>query len=241
MANFTENNIILKGKTQDLLRFINAGLKSKQEPECASLEEANGKVFLLSSWIPMPETFLGYDTSNDMRNRDSVNAQTLEPMFKSDEEYEEYVKGFKAAEKYQQETYGVIGWFDWSIQYWGCKWDSEVEIVDTNPEEEYIGLFISTPWNTPLPWCITISQEFNLTVLIQTIEEGGDYNFIANLDTGERIDADTIPLESFADEEEKEILKDEEHELYWEVLNDLQCYRDEKMWDMLMDKWVKKH
>lgn len=60
--------------------------------------------------IPMPETYRKYDTTNHP-NGVGIEDQALKL---------EYIK----ATREQMRKYGEVGWYDWSVRYWGSKWNA---------------------------------------------------------------------------------------------------------------------
>lgn len=112
MPNYCENEITVKGQKKDVVKFFG---------------KCKGECFSFNDFIPIPKTFLDYDTTNKIRPRDAVTRTTdgkCVPLFNSDEEYDKYVNGYNEAKEYQKKTYGVVGWYDWNIQNWGTKWDA---------------------------------------------------------------------------------------------------------------------
>lgn len=100
MPNWCENRLVVGGKKKDIVSFLH-------------YKEGAGK-FLFNNYLPMPQTFLDYDTANPKYTREG---------FSSDEEYNAYCDGYENALKEQKEKYGVVGWYDWCLKNYGTKWD----------------------------------------------------------------------------------------------------------------------
>lgn len=122
------------------------------------------------------------------------------------ETYQKYGDGYANAAKEQEETYGVIGWYDWGVKYRGTKWDANLHdwSVDKlkNGEECIIYVCCETAWNMPIGW-LAIMQQRNedLTFFIRGDEEAQFYNGYAcakNLD--EWVENDTDLYEKAKDE-----------------------------------------
>lgn len=97
MPNWIKNRIDFQGKREDIERVFEF-LKGEK-----GLMDFN-KV------IPMPETYKKYDTTN---HYNGIGIEDQELKF-------QYVR----ATREQQKKYGVVGWYDWSIKYWGSKWNA---------------------------------------------------------------------------------------------------------------------
>ena len=105
--------------------------------------------------VPMPETFIKYDTTNHPNGRGLVIGEQLNPWDKNSPIVtNELIKEFKKATKEQAKMYGCVGWYDWSRHYWGTKWkayDIEVEVDEIR---------FNTAWNAPMPIYVAIADLF---------------------------------------------------------------------------------
>lgn len=151
MPNWTNNRVSIRGLKADLDKFLNDGEKGGKNE--------NG-FFSFESWIPMPKTYVDYDTCN------YAYGERLE-VGKKFKRYqanggdictEKDIEDYKRESKYQQETYGVVGWYDWRVKYWGCKWDTDLEIDYQN--EERIDFVFDTPWSAPREFFDEISRRY---------------------------------------------------------------------------------
>ena len=82
-------------------------------------------------------------------------------------EYEKHVRGYKRAKAYQQKKYGVVGWYDWNCENYGCKWDEKLDNWELQCErEDFIVLSarIETPWSVPMAFIEYINQIEGITV-----------------------------------------------------------------------------
>lgn len=111
--------------------------------------------------------------------------------------YKKYCDGYPEAAKYQKETHGVVGWYDWGCQYRGTKWNADLHdwSVDKseNGEECIIYVCCETAWNMPTGW-LTIMQQRNedLTFFIRGDEEAQFYNgYACAKDLDEWVENDT--------------------------------------------------
>jgi hypothetical protein len=48
----------------------------------------------------------------------------------------------------EKEKYGNDNWYDWSVENWGCKWDTDAQITDYQQSNE-ISMGFDTPWSPP--------------------------------------------------------------------------------------------
>lgn len=184
MPNWSYNNIVFKGSKEDILALINEGLKnsgfiSNNEFDVEHLDKAletlqkvakhkisqgdstkPRKVTLedgltLRTFLPMPDTYLIYDTTN-------------------------YASKFPEAAKEQEEKYGIVGWYSYNLDTLGCKWDSDIESIQLHflsNGRAAIDIYCETPWSLPEQFINTIAEKFNLSPCYLAEEEGGFYYF----------------------------------------------------------------
>lgn len=181
MPNWTYNTITIKGEKKNLDKFMNDAVKLE-----------NGKLSL-SSWIPTPETFLEYDTTNHPNGKGLKVGEKLYDGIGDQEEVitEELIEEFKQATKEQAEKYGVVGWYDYNVKTFGCKWDCEV-VLEKNTNTELV-LSVETPWSAPENWLQTLSKNYpELSFKLHAVYEEGFWEDIeyskglkAKLDEGE--------------------------------------------------------
>lgn len=148
MPNWTYNRIAVKGEKKNLDKFMSDAIRSE------------GGDLYLSSWLPIPETYIKYDTTN---HPDGNGLKVGENWYDGHGDHnqlvtEELIEEFKKATAEQRKKYGVVGWYDYNLKTFGCKWDSEVE-VESEGEEEVI-LTADTPWSAPEQWLRTISAKY---------------------------------------------------------------------------------
>ena len=146
MPNWVNNNIIIKGKNELIEQFLSDAQKDQ-----------NGHLSF-SSWIPIPETFLKYDTTNHPNGEGLVIGEKIP--FKDDSPIvtEELIEEYKAATKLQKEQYGVVGLLDFNCKTFGCKWDCQLD-VDSKTDGE-LSLYCETPWGAPMNFFITMSKRY---------------------------------------------------------------------------------
>ena len=147
MPNWVFNQITIKGKTENIERFLSDSNKNQ-----------NGKLSF-SSWIPVPETFEKYDTTN-YPNGEGLEVGKPSRPWEEDSPIVtgELIEEYKAATKLQAEQYGVVGWYDYNLETYGCKWDSRVE-VKSHTDDGLI-LICDTPWSAPTNFFITMSNRY---------------------------------------------------------------------------------
>jgi len=93
------------------------------------------------------------------------------------------IKQKKLADKCKK-LYGVTGWYDWSVQNWGTKWNTYETRwggVDKDDNEQ---LFFQTAWSPPEPALQELSVKLNKIVRLTYMDEGygffGTYHFYPN-------------------------------------------------------------
>lgn len=200
MPNWVYGDYAIKGKKENVLRFLNEGLKNSCcEPQTNCLDAYNlllnnakvrtykevsysseiGRVedkpkeiiyrkgLTFDTFRPMPDTFLKFDTTNDNDNK------------------------MPNIKKQQEEEFGVVGWYDWGVQYRGTKWDSDLEDFRLNEcgEIATITFHANTAWSYPDYWLAWVRDTFDVHVLLCVTEESNEFAFYGELDT-EQINAD---------------------------------------------------
>jgi hypothetical protein len=190
MPNWTYNSIRVEGSKDSLTKFMTDGLANAHKPE----NEGDNPQLSLSSWIPTPETFLKYDTTNHPNGKGlKVGDKWWDGLGPHGDKVvtEELIEEFKQATKEQAEKYGVVGWYDYNVKTFGCKWDSEVRVENINDTE--INLSADTPWSAPDKWLRTISEKYpELTFHLHALYEEGFWEDLdykegrkAEIDSGE--------------------------------------------------------
>lgn len=115
------------------------------------------KDFTCDKIIPMPETFRDYDTANHP-NGDGLKIGDKYHSYFRGSKYEnetvitkELIEEFKQATEEQDNKYGVVGWYDWSVEYWGTKWDIDPEDIEITELDggKYVRYRFETAW-TPI-------------------------------------------------------------------------------------------
>lgn len=191
MPNWTFNRITVKGERKDLDKFMADGVRGK-----------DGGLYL-SSWIPTPETFRKYDTTNHPDGKGLfIGSLWWDGLGGHDGQVvtEELIEEFKRATEEQREKYGVVGWYDYNVKTFGCKWDSEVNVELIT--DDSISLYAETPWSAPENWLRTLSEKYPELVfqLHAEYEEG----FWEDMEFGEGLKAEKGKGEVVWDEEEEE-------------------------------------
>jgi len=139
-----------------------------------------------------------------------------------DETYNKYCDGYHTAAKYQKETYGVVGWYDWGLQYRGTKWNADLHdwqvAMSANGNECIIYASCETAWSMPEGWLATMQKNNDdLTFFIRGDEEAQFFNGYAcarNLDDWVENDTELYDKanDEIAQEWEKEGKNQEDNE-----------------------------
>lgn len=149
MPNWTYNTIAITGNKDAIKKF-----------KADAVKREDGTLSL-SSWMPIPETFLKYDTTNHPNGEGlKVGDKWWDGLGSHGDEVvtEELIEELKKATAEQREKYGVVGWYDYNKMAFGCKWDSEVTIEDE--DDTFINLSTETPWSAPHNWLRTLSKNY---------------------------------------------------------------------------------
>jgi hypothetical protein len=159
----------------------------------------------LSSWLPIPETYRKYDTTNHPDGKGLKVGEEWYDGFGSHGGQlvtEELIEEFKKATAEQREKYGVVGWYDYNLATFGCKWDSEVEVEYEG--EDRITLSTETPWSAPEQWLRTISAKYpELTFSLYAQYEEGFWEEM-DFHNGRKAEIDSGEANWYEEEEEEE-------------------------------------
>lgn len=180
MPNWTTNNIQIRGTKESLDKFINDGQKR--------FDDEGKEYYCFGSWIPRPETYDKYDTTNYPYGERLVVGNRVGWDKDSPVVTEELIEEYKQASKEQMEKYGAIGWYDWNKLNYGCKWDSD---FDLKRESDTLLTFeCDTPWCAPEAFLLTISQRYpDLEIeLYAHYEDGFNDHIIYNDGCGQECD-----------------------------------------------------
>ena len=192
MPNWVSNTMSLTETKKGALKdFINSTLKmdgydvqvnSGQDwfdKMCDNQLCDNYKGIWLSTFIKRPETYDLYDTTNYPNGERLVLGQKIHIGEQEVLVTDEVIKLFRDATTEQLQKYGIVGWYDWNVVNYGCKWDTwmtespEVKIVDGM---ECLLLEFDTPWSEPLPIYYFILNNYpNLDLHIDVYEEQGGF------------------------------------------------------------------
>ena len=82
--------------------------------------------------------------------------------FESIEDYNKYSDGYDNAVKYQRETYGCVGWYDYNLKTLGVKWDANFEGICSCRSGEIlcVSFDMDTAWDAPIEWVREMSRKF---------------------------------------------------------------------------------
>lgn len=114
---------------------------------------------LLSSFVPRPDIYEKYDTTNYTDKTVEVGKEYY-LMYDEDGNKKkvlvtpEILADLKATINKQKEEYGAVGWYDWNCKYWGTKWD----VFDWGLFHDSLSL--STAWSHPMEFFITLSKQY---------------------------------------------------------------------------------
>ena len=160
MPNWVTNNIVVIGNEDCMKKFLSSITEEKESLQ-EMVDDLSKKELKLSSFKPIPEDFhIEIDTTNHP------------------DKYPEIAT-------YQKEHYGVVGWYEFNLMWFGCKWDVgvKVEMLVKCDNKDLYELHISTetPWSPPTNWLLTLRMENpKLTFIELAIDEC--FNFVSIID-----------------------------------------------------------
>lgn len=252
MPNWSYNEIAIRGTKQEVINFLNDGLKQTHGrkksfsllADNATSVEIEDKLrnygLSLRSWLPMPRTFIKWDTTNRLQNFDwwldekilkhkvewkaiQENIEAYKEQYGA--EYAKYCKGYEKAKKYQQRVHGHVGWYDYNCATLGTKWNSEFEgwelVMDNDDDFVVIG-HCDTAWSMPEAWLQRMRSKYPLLHFYMYAWEES-YAYIGYFD-GENPDdwTEKYDYKQAANEvAEKHPDLDNESEEYYNVVSDI--------------------
>lgn len=142
MPNYVANRVVLVGSDENIKKVV-------------EFVKSDYGVFDFNKIVPMPETFRKYDTTNYPNGKQLKVGQRVSWKEDSPIVTEELIEEYKQATREQAEKYGVVGWYDWSVKYWGTKWNACDALVTEGGV-----FFFDTAWSAPIPVLTALSKLF---------------------------------------------------------------------------------
>ena len=179
MPNWCFNQGSISGSKDSIKKFIKDGLQVETLPESAvEIDDLlQSKELSLATWLPRPEIF-DIDTAN-------------------------YPEKFPEAVKEQMEKYGVVGWYRWSLKFYGCKWDctfDNFQYVENN-DNSVISFYFDSPWSPAIEWFKNMQEKYpDLDFEVQYIEPGMCFSGEGStLRDGDDVTFDVIDFEDWTE------------------------------------------
>ena len=188
MPNWVKNTVALKGTKQQMTKLFS------QVADVKTWEDVENKIgnleLTMRSFLPMPQTFLDWDTTNDMQKFEWFCHDKNQPKEELYDEYQKYVRGYKAACEHQTKMYGCVGWYDYNCKTLGCKWDADLlnlTIADELEKDDIVIVYFSleTAWSIPIPFLQHLATFVNVVVLSD--EEANFFNSIIDINKDKEI------------------------------------------------------
>lgn len=218
MPNYCYNTIAVKGKKCDVIKFINDGLnesgKHISEITDKTLPIIGKAELTMRSWLPMPQTFIDYDTTNKLlpldkliyfdtngilgknfpndlevlRRARNIDEIPTELLLRLQEFYDDYKNKWEKAKVEQQEKYGVVGWYEYNIKTLGTKRNTvlyDFDILINNNNEILITFKTDTAWSMPMEWLQTLNEKYkDLTFVAFASEESNEFCGYIDMNSG---------------------------------------------------------
>lgn len=239
MPNWVKNTVALKGTKQQMTKLFS------QVADVKTWEDVENKIdnleLTMRSFLPMPQTFLDWDTTNDMEKFEWFCEGKNQPEEELRKEYENYVRGYKEACEHQQEFYGCVGWYEYNRKTLGCKWDANLEnitIADELEKDDIVIVYFSleTAWSIPIPFLQHLATFVNVVVLSD--EEANFFNSIIDINKDKEIKdiAQKInKLYKKFEKENKDVDEDEWFEMYEEEEIELKNKLEDEFYQYVID------
>jgi len=162
MPNWVVNKVTILEGGEEFLKRATATFERKGE--------------LFEEFVPVPETYKLYDTTNHPNGKGLVIGEKYTSWPGSDFKgvgeiiTQQLIDEYKAATKEQEEKYGVVGWYHFGCKYWGTKWDvSDFCVIR---DEDMGTLEFSTAWSMPEGFYARISEMYpKMKFLVEYADE----------------------------------------------------------------------
>lgn len=187
MPNWVYNNIALKGKKENILNFLNEGLKNSKLKECKTLEGAYNKLLKhskvrLANFGDFTNKVVGKKEGHPAKItfKKGLTLDTFRPMPDTFFQYDttNYAKDLPNIAREQEKEYGCIGWYDWGCMYRGTKWDADLEDLRLNVDGDVATIIFhcDTAWSCPSGWMRWVKETFKVNVFVSATEEVDNFN-----------------------------------------------------------------
>ena len=188
MPNWVHNRTIVCGTKKQIINFLNkvseVEIKSENaeqwnaEKWAEHIKQIASQNLTLRSWYQMPKTFIELDTTNQ-----KIPFERYEFKSKTEEdkitEYNKYCAKYESEKLYQQEMYGVVGWYDYNMLTLGCKWNCKLDsfaFLTMESNHILIELSTETPWSSPHAWFYNLIKDYGVDIVNYADEDGGFFN-----------------------------------------------------------------
>jgi hypothetical protein len=194
MPNWSENHIAIRGTKENVLAFVNEGLKNSGretysdvndiERAVADLME-NGKALEYTTSLNKTDQNVTKGVMQERCNK-GIWLGTFRPMpeiFRYDTT--NHKEMFPEQAKEQREKYGVVGWYNYNCNVrFSTKWDADLQNFEYREldGDAIISFSCQTAWYYPQAFLHWIKDTFNVAVFVMAIEESDEYAFYSEID-----------------------------------------------------------
>lgn len=196
MANWVKNNTIIFGTKKQIINLLNKVSEVEVNSETAEqwnaeewsehIKQIASQNLTLRSWYQMPKTFIEWDTSNPKTPFERYNFKS-ENLDDKITEYNKYCAQYESEKLYQQEMYGVVGWYDYNMLTLGCKWNCKLDsfaFLTMESNHILIELSTETPWSSPYAWFYNLIKDYDVHIVNYADEDGGFFNDVTDYENG---------------------------------------------------------
>ena len=191
MPNWVTGTYAIKGAKNNVLNFLNEGIKkSGYEPKndvAAALEFLKENAVTLVTDYDYTEDGAGAIIDNPavIAKRKQLTLDTFRPMPETFLKYDttNNEENLKEVAQEQKKKYGCVGWYDWGIKYRGTKWNAEIDelALSESGNTAMLTFDCTTAWSIPEGWLRWVKDTFDVKVFICASEESDAFNFYGEL------------------------------------------------------------
>lgn len=224
MPNWVRGNYAIKGTKENVLKFLNEGLKNSGCELMTDCQQAfdclkqNAKT-KQSEFFYLDEKKRAGNTAGTPAEIVYVNKLTLDtfrPMPDTFRMYDttNFADDMPEIAAEQKRLYGCVGWYDWGLMYRGTKWNTELNDfkLEIKSDIATVTFGCSTAWSYPDAWLHWVKDTFDVAVLLCVSEESNMFNFYGEIDE----DESAFDIEEKEGKPNEDDYEDEDD--FWEAL-----------------------
>ncbi len=165
MPNWNDANLTITGTKENIDRIAETGFdfqKLRPMPQ-EMYEDSKGKNLGGRCWKK--------DDKTGTLEEWQTHCKTDKEKATMKEHYEEHLVDFAKVCGWI-DKYGYNGWYDWSVDHWGTKWNPYPDSVEVNRvSDTELDVSLTTAWSLPLDLLKFLMKKYNVSINGETMGE----------------------------------------------------------------------